>query len=73
MDCQACRNAILLEIVHIRRSSQKILAAHGSQEPGHVTPAVLNINHSLNAMEAKIEECRNAEIRPDKCLTLDNM
>ena len=62
MNCQECRNAILLEIVHIRRSSRKILDAHGCQDRAPVIPAILNINHDLNSMENHIEECRRREL-----------
>ena len=61
MNCQDCRNAILLEIVHIRRNSRKILDAHGSQDRAPVIPAILNINHDLNSMETHIERCRASE------------
>jgi len=67
MNCQSCRNAILLEIVHIRRASQKILVAHGSGEGSHVIPAVLNINHGLNSVETHLEKCRAAEKCDDSC------
>ena len=61
MNCQECRNAILLEVVRIRRSCQRILDARGDQDGDRVAPAVLNINHGLNEMERHIEKCRAAE------------
>lgn len=61
MNCQDCRNAILLEIVHIRRSARKILDAHGNQDRVPVIPALLNLNHDLCSIEAHIEKCRAAE------------
>jgi hypothetical protein len=60
---QECRNATLVEVVHIRRSCHKILAALGQQDLAPVTPAILNINHSLNEIERMIEGCRHGEFK----------
>ena len=57
-----CRNALLVEIVHIRRATRKILDARGSGNESHVIPCCLNINHSLNAIEKRIEECRGGAV-----------
>ena len=55
-----CRNACLVEIVCIRRACRKLLDARGDGERGAcVTASVLNINHSLNAIERQLERCRS--------------
>jgi hypothetical protein len=53
----SCKNALLVEVVHIRRATQKLIAAHGSGDLSSVIPSCLNINHSLNAIEARIGGC----------------
>lgn len=82
-DRMNCRNACLVDIVLIRRDCRKLLNVRGSgltsDLDGCVTAAVLNINHSLNSIERELEKCRskggasNAEIQPDKSVTLGNL
>jgi len=57
-DRLTCRNACLIEIVCIRRATRKLLDARGSGTDAHVIPCVMNINHSLNAIERELEKCR---------------
>ena len=62
-DRMTCRNALLKEIVYIRRATHKLLGVRGSglstDLDGCVTASVLNINHGLNAIETMIEGCRH--------------
>jgi hypothetical protein len=57
-DRLTCRNACLIEIVYIRRACRRLLDARGDGERAdRVIASVLNINHALNLIEARIGGC----------------
>ena len=73
-----CRDAIIRAGVNIQGLVRKAMFAHGTAKDARVIPILREIDHYLFKIEAAVKACRSvgeedAEIRPDKSITLGNM